>query len=146
MSSWRDGVSAGAQAELDSLLDTSMGVARRYLEKASEFDPFAVFLGDDGRYIHVEYSKERKGKPPEVEVILMNLLEQLRSVAGDARCTAIVLNSRLDRERTDALEVRLEHKEGGSLVVLLPYKRALFGGATEYGQLHGYSSRRLVWA
>ena len=110
-----------------------------------QFDPFAVFLGEDSRLIHVEYSKERKGKPPAVETILVNLLEQLRSIAADARCTAIVLNSRLDKERTDALEVRLEHKEGGSLVVLMPYKRALFGGATEFGQLRGFSSKRLVW-
>ncbi len=146
MSSWRDGVSADAQAQLDSLLDSCLSLARRYLERASEFDPFAVFLGDDGRYIHMEYSKERKGKPPEVETILVNLLEQLRAVAKDARCTGIVLNSRLDKERTDALEVRLEHADGGSLIVLLPYKRALFGGATEYGQLRGFAGTRLVWA
>ncbi|MDP3209134.1 MAG: hypothetical protein Q8M65_08285 [Rhodoglobus sp.] len=146
MSSWRDGVSAGAQAELDSLLDSSLSVARRNLDHASEFDPFAVFMREDGRLIHVEYSKESKGKPPTVETILRNLLEQLRALAADARCTAIILNSRLDKERTDALEVRLEHKDGGSLVVLLPYKRALFGGATEYGQLRGFASKRLVWA
>ncbi len=146
MSSWRDGVSAAAQAQLDSLLDSAIAVAKRNLIHASEFDPFAIFLGTDGRLIHVEYSKERKGKPPEVETILVNLLEQLRSIAADARCSAIVLNSRLEKERTDALEVRLEHAEGASLVVLLPYKRALFGGATDYGQPRGFASRPLVWA
>jgi hypothetical protein len=146
MSSWRDDVSAEAQAQLDSLLDSALGLAQRHLGKASEFDPFAVFLSEDGRFIHVAYDKEQKGKPPSVETILVNLLDQLRTLERDAVCTAIVLNSRLERERTDALEVRLEHKAGGSLVVLLPYKRPLFGGATEYGQLKGFSGKRLVWA
>ncbi|MFM9876743.1 MAG: hypothetical protein ACKVOG_02685 [Rhodoglobus sp.] len=145
MNSWRDDVSAGAQAQLDSLLDSALSLAQRHLGKASEFDPFAVFLSEDGRYIHVAYEAPHKGKPPTVETILVNLLEQLRTIERDAVCTAIVLNSRLEKERSDAIEVRLEHKAGGSLVVLLPYKRALFGGNTEYGQLKGFSGKRLVW-
>lgn len=146
MNSWRDDVSAEAQAELDSLLDSAFALAQRYLEKASDFTPFAIFRSEDGRFIHIEYNRESKGKPPAVETILINLLEQLRAVERDARCTAIVMNSRLDKERTDAIEVRLEHKSGGSLVVLLPYKRPLFGGTTEYGKLQGFSGKRLVWA
>ncbi len=146
MNSWRDDVGAQAQTQLDSLLDSALSLAQRNLAKASDFDPFAVFLSEDGRYILVAYDKESKGKPPSVETILVNLLEQLRQLERDAVCTAIVLNSRLEKERTDAIEVRLEHKAGGSLVVLLPYKRALFGGTTEYGQLKGFSGKRLVWA
>ncbi len=146
MNSWRDDVSAQAQTQLDSLLDSALSLAQRNLAKASDFDPFAVFLSEDGRYILVSYDKESKGRPPSVETILVNLLDQLRQLERDAICTAIVLGSRLEKERTDAIEVRLEHKAGGSLVVLLPYKRALFGGTTEYGQLKGFSGKRLVWA
>jgi len=146
MASWRDDTSAAAQAELDSLLDTGLRLARGHLDKASEFTPFAIFLSDERKYILVEYDSESKGKVPAVETILVNLLEQLRTLGSQARCTAIVLNTRLEKERSDALEFRLEHREGGSVVVLQPYKRALFGGSTDYEQPHAYTGKRLVWA
>ncbi len=146
MASWRDDTSAAAQAELDSLLDTGLRLARGHLDKASEFTPFAIFLSDERKLILVEYDSESKGKVPAVETILVNLLEQLRTLGSQARCTAIVLNIRLEKERSDALEFRLEHREGGSVVVLLPYKRALFGGSTDYEQPHAYTGKRLVWA
>lgn len=146
MASWRDEMSAAAQAELDSLLETALRLARGHLDKASEFTPFAVFLSDEGKYILVEYDTASKAKAPTVETILVNLLEQLRTMGRQARCTAIALNTRLEKERTDALEFRLEHRDGGSVVVLLPYKRALFGGSTEYAAPHAYTGKRLVWA
>lgn len=139
-------MSAAAQADLDSLLDSSLSVAQRNLERASEFLPFAIFTSTDGKFILVEFDRESKGKAPDVDAVLSNLVTQLRTVEAEARCTAVVLNSRLDKDRADAIEVRLEHRDGGSLVVLLPYKRPLFGGKTEFGKLHGYAGKRLVWA
>jgi hypothetical protein len=57
-----------------------------------------------------------------------------------------VFSTRLSKERTDAVEVRLEHRDGTAAVILMPYKKATFGGRTEYGQLRAFSSRREVWA
>jgi hypothetical protein len=80
-----------------------------------------------------------------VEAIRNAAVAQLRHLASSAKCTAVIANTRLSRERTDAIEVRLEHNGGVALLVLQPYKRPRFGGPTEYGQPAAYPAKPLVW-
>jgi hypothetical protein len=145
MSSWRDGVSAPAQAELDRLLDTSLALAQAQLAKAHEFDPFAVFAHDDGRVLGIELDTTGLGKHPDSVAVMNAALAQLRNLKGQARCTALTTNTRLSKEKTDALEISLEHRDGASLTVLLPYKRAKFGSVVEYGQLRAFAAAPRVW-
>ncbi len=146
MHSWRDGLPAVSQAEVDRLLDTALRLAQERLADASEFDPFAILIAADGRLLAVDLETSELGKHPEAEAISLAARAQLRTLASTAHCTALVTNTRLSRDRTDAIEVRLEHRDGVALIVLLPYKRPRFGGATDYGQLAAYPGTREVWA
>lgn len=145
MHSWRDGLDAADQADLDRLLDSGLRLAQSKLVATSEFEPFPLMLATDDRLLAVDLDTSELGKHPEAEAIRSAAVAQLRHLAASARCTAVVSNTRLSKERTDAIEVRLEHRAGTALLVLLPYKRPRFGGQTEWGQLSAYPAKPLVW-
>ena len=145
MGSWRDALSAPAQADIDRLLDTAIRLTQHHLVEASEFDPFAVVVDSEGRLLAVDLDKSGLGKHPDSVTIMSATAAQLRHIASTTRCTALAGNTRLSQEKTDAIEVRIEHREGVALLVLLPYKRPKFGGRIEYGELKAFPSRREVF-
>ena len=146
MHSWRDDVSDTAQAELDRLLDSALRVAQGKLAQAAEFEPVAILMDVDSRILEMALDTSTLGKHPSSQTLIDSALVNLRQVKKSARCTALIINTRLNKEKTDAVEVRLEHRDGGSLVVLLRYKRASFGNRIEYGELSAFSGSRFVWA
>lgn len=133
------------QADLDRVLDASMAIAQRALASSSEFDPFAVIIDGSGRLLAVDLDTSALGKHPDAAAIEEATVAQLRGLADTARCTGLTVNTRLSRERTDAIEVRLEHRDGGCLLVLLPYKRQRFGGVIDYGALATFAGVPEVW-
>ncbi|MEP6482153.1 MAG: hypothetical protein ABJA94_09125 [Rhodoglobus sp.] len=145
MSSWRDGLNAAAQADLDHLLDSALAIARANLAKASEFDPFALVVDTGGRLLAAESDTTALSKHPETEELVAATLEQLQGMRRHCRAVALTLNTKLAHERTNAIEVRLEHSEGASLVVLLRYKRPMFGPHLEFGQLSAFPGAHEVW-
>lgn len=146
MHSWRDDVSPDAQAEMDRLLDSALRVAQSNLAQAAEFEPFAIVMDNGGRVMEVGLDTSGLGKHPESDVLIDNAARHLRQARDVAHCTALVINTRLSKERTDAVEIRLEHKERAALVVLLRYKRATFGNKVDYGDLSAFSGKHDVWA
>lgn len=140
-----DTLGDAARAELDSLLAAALRIAQQHLTQASEFDPFVLVTGSDGRMLSAEIDRSAIGKHPESEEIVDTATSQLRGLAASVRATALTLNARLAKERSDAIEVRLEHRDGVSLLVLLPYKRPRFGGRTEYGEAKTFRGAHEVW-
>ncbi|MCY7413250.1 MAG: hypothetical protein LH471_09510 [Salinibacterium sp.] len=146
MNSWRDLLSPPDRADMERLLDTALGIARSALAGSSEFDPFAILIDLEGRTLQMELDLAGLGKHPETEQILSATESQLRGLSETSRCTALTVNTRLAKERTDAIEVRLEHKASAALLVLLPYRRPKFGGAIEYGALTAFAAQSDVFA
>jgi hypothetical protein len=145
MQSWRDALSAPAQADVDRLLDSAIRLAQQSLAQASEFDPFALVAAVDGRLLAVDLDVSGLGKHPDSVAIMAATAAQLKTLASSARCTALAGNTRLSQEKTDAIEVRIEHREGVALLVLLPYKRPKFGGRIEYGEPRAFPGKREIW-
>ena len=146
MHSWGDAIGDAAQADLDRLLNAAIRYAQARLNEALLFEPAALLISNDGRVLEVDQDRTGLPKHPEVEDLIRNAVLHLRQVKAESRCTALVINTRLPKERTDAVEVRVEHRDGVSAAVLLPYKKATFGGTTEYGELRAFVARPLVWA
>ena len=146
MHSWGTGVDDTAQAELDRLLDTALRFAQSQLAQAAHFDPCALVLADDGRILEIDQDRSGLSKHPEAPELIANAVRHLRQVRGEIRASALVVNTRLAREHTDAVEVRVEHRSGVAAIVLLPYKRATFGARVDYGTLSGFVGRPQVWA
>ncbi|MCU1579056.1 MAG: hypothetical protein JWP19_1260 [Rhodoglobus sp.] len=145
MTAWRDDLSPAAQADADRLIDSALTIARANLARASEFEPFAILVDEGGRLLGTDWDTSALGKHPEIEDVIAAALLQLREIGRTSRATALVTNSRLAREKTDAIEVLFEHREGVALVVLLPYKRARFGPNIEFGELSAFPGSREVW-
>jgi hypothetical protein len=138
-------LSASAQSDVDRTLDAAIRVARNHLAESSEFDPFALVTDADGRLLAADVDLSSLGRHPESDLIADATTAQLRSIAGTIRCAALTVNTRLSELRTDAVEVRIEHRDGAALLVFLPYKRPRFGGAVEYGDLRAYPAAPTIW-
>lgn len=135
----------GAHSDLDSLLAAALRIAQQNLLRASEFDPFVLVTSSDGRMLAAEIDRSTLGRHPESEELVEVAIAQLQGLAASVRATALTLNAHLASERSDAIEVRLEHRDGTSLLVLLPYRRPKFGGNTEYGEAKTFRSAPVVW-
>lgn len=146
MHSWGPDVDDAAQRDLDRVLDAGLRLAQAHLAEAAHFEPELVVVADDGRVLGLAADRAGLGKHPEVDEVLASAVRQLRRVRSEVVATALVINTRLHKERTDAIEVRLEHRDGAAATILLPYKRATFGARVDYGTLTGFVARRLVWA
>lgn len=146
MTSWRDGLSQDALADLDSLLDSALGLARTYLATARKvFDPFAIVVDAKGRLLGTDWDTAALGKHPDVDEVLNAAVVQLRELSSSIRATALVVDTELAQDRSSAVEVRLEHRDGAARVVLLRYRRATFGPHVEFGELSAFPGTREVW-
>lgn len=137
-----DGVDA--QTDVDRLISTALQLGRTRLAEAAgsiRSRSCSTPMADCSR----RTSTRARSASIETEDVIAATITQLRLARASARATAIVINTRLSKERTDAIEVRLEHSTGMSLVVLLRYKRATFGGRTEYDAPAVYSATPAIW-
>lgn len=145
MKSWRDALNAEQQADVDRILDSSLNVARNHLSHASEFMTFALMTDATGRVLEMSADEALKKKHLDAQALIAQTVTQLRQMAAISRCSAIVSNTRIASLKSDAIEVRIEHKAGAALMVLLPYTRARFTGALTFGDLKLYSHTAEVW-
>lgn len=140
-----DALGDTARSDLDGLLAAALRTAQQHLAQAAEFEPFVLVVSTDGRMLAAEVDRSQLDNHPEAEEVARTATAQLVGLADSVRATALTLNTRLSKERSDAVEVRLEHRDGVSLLVLQPYKRPKFGGRIEYGELRTYRGAHEVW-
>ncbi len=133
------------RADLDALLAAALRIAQREIEQVAAFDPFVLVVGSDGRMLSAEIDRSQLGRHPESEELAQAATEQLAGLAASVRATALTVTTRLARERSDAIEVRLDHRAGTSLVVIMPFKRPKFGGRIEYGDTTSFRGAHEVW-
>lgn len=133
------------RADLDALLAAALRMAQQELEHASAFEPFVLVTDARGALLGADIDRSQLGRHPESEELAETAVAQLRGLSGLVRATALTLTTRLAKERRDAVEVRLDHREGASLVVILPFTRPRFGGRTEYGDTVTYRGNHDIW-
>ena len=140
-----DAVDDAARADLDTLLAASLRLAQEKLAEASEFEPFALVIDLEGRLLAVDLDTSALGNHPETDELVDAIEAQLVHLAASTRCISLTLLARIAQPRSDAIEVRLEHHEGGAVLALQPYKRPRFGGRIEYGEIRAFPGQRAVW-
>src|SRR5436853_63454 len=89
MASWRDGVSRGAQADCDRILDTAVPFAEHMLESHGEFYPYALKMLDDGTTEGIT-TKTSKDQWPASEDVLRTLYARLAAQSATLRAVAVV--------------------------------------------------------
>ena len=142
VTSWRDGASAEAQADLDGLLNAALPFAQQMLDKNGEFYPFGASVALDGKHAMVA-AEPGQGEHPKSDEVLALLLDGIRAQRQELRAVALAADVRVDGG--DAVRVELEHRDGHALAVLLPYKKKRLGRGIEYGALRAGAAARRVW-
>lgn len=142
MASWRDSASDQAQADLDGLLNAVLPFAQQQLEAHGEFLPFGATLGADGQ-IALAAADPGQGEHPESLSVLEALYDGVRADRGSRRAAAFVADVLI--EDRDAIRVELEHAEGTSIFVALPYSCSRIRKSVTYGQMQAGAGHPRIW-
>jgi hypothetical protein len=122
-----------AHPDLDRLLDFSLRFAQDMLKKRGTFYPFAATVQTDGELKPLAIHSGTE--TPQPRALLDQFSEVLKNLArnGEALATALCFDGLVSSEgdekrKKDAIAVALEHSNGESAVVYLPYSKKFFGG------------------
>jgi hypothetical protein len=143
MTSWRDSASDLAQADLDGLLNALLPLAQQELEKLGEFFPFGATVTADGETRLLGADALQAERPDSASIVSI-LLAEAQNTRGELRAVGICSDVR--GSESDAIRVDLEHSEGASMSVLLPYSRKRFGRSFEYSALQAGVAPHRVWS
>jgi hypothetical protein len=113
--------------EFDKLLGAVIPIAQAMLKDLGAFIPFGAFITRDGE---VQLAGGQ-GDPSHLETgeIVEMYLEAFREAAGDGNftSTALCVDVRVQipgkLEKTDAIQIMLEHSEGEALNAFMPYEK-----------------------
>jgi hypothetical protein len=124
--------------DLDALSNDLLPFAQRMLAEQGEFYPFGGSITSDGRYISVG-AKGSSDHPKSRELIDV-MTTEFRSQAseGKIRAAGICFDVRVvppgQIDKTDAIQLALEHEGGDAVDVFVPYAQ-LADGEFTYGEL-----------
>ena len=126
-----------ARDELDALLDPLLKFAQEMLRKQGEYYPFGGTITSEGQVslTAADTGDERPASQEVIELLASGMRAQAK--AGRIRAAAICYDSRFTPEggeKTDAIAVALEHRDGDAALVMQPYSKARFTGL-KFGQL-----------
>lgn len=143
MTSWRDTTSHRAQDDLDGLLNAVLPFAEQTLAKYGEMFPFGAAVSAEGQIEMMAADPGQGDQPPSAEIVDL-LHEAARESAGTLRAVAFVADVRI--ERGDAIRIELEHREGTSLALVIPYTRSRFSKTISLGQMSGGAGESRLWS
>jgi hypothetical protein len=143
MTSWRDTASTEAQDDLDGLLNSALSFAQQQLAKHAEFYPFALAVNLDGETVTIGARPAPGQEHPNSADVIQASIKALTERNQKIRAGAIAYDVRLPT-RTDAIRVDLEHRDGQTLSIVLPYTRKR--NTIEYGQLSAHPGNNHIWA
>ncbi len=142
MTSWRDSASPQAQDDLDDLLNAALPFAQQMLGEHGEFYPCAVILDQHEDQRMVAGDPDGTDQPLTTDV-LATLVGGIRADRDDLSAVALVSDVRAND--SDAIRVELEHSEGPSMAVLLPYREKRMRRGVEFGALQAMAANPQIW-
>lgn len=116
-----------AKEESEKLMNAVLPVAERMLQEHGEFYPYGGCMKPSGEIVHVGVKDDETDHPKAKDLLYLlrdSFLAKARS--GECKATAIVFDVRVDvpgtHKKSDAIQVCLEHADGYSAEVFLPYE------------------------
>jgi hypothetical protein len=126
------------------MLNEALPFAQQMLDRHGEFYPYALKMTADGQ-TGMAAADPGEGDHPDSQTILSMLHQGLSSERDGLRATAMVSDVRIASAQSDAIRVEIEHREGVSVAVLLPYSKKRLGRGVTYGDLQAGSGDRRIW-
>ncbi len=115
-----------AKAECETLMSSILPFAEQMLAEHGEFFPFGGAMQEDGKIVSVAgYDGDQQPASDHViRLIKSGLVDGARK--GTYRATALVCDVKVHLpatgEKSDAVSVSLNHRDGYSVIVIFPYK------------------------
>jgi hypothetical protein len=122
MSNWRDTASAEVQDDFDRLAEATVGAARTFLERSGDFIPFPMAIKADGELAPIGLEQPTPPRPPDPREVIDGIVGLFRDRRDSIRALAVAADIEVPAEATDAIEVRLEHRDGYSIILVVPYQ------------------------
>jgi hypothetical protein len=140
--SWRNAASLQAQQDLDGLLAAAIEFAQQQLAKHGEFYPFVLTVATNGTTTALGSRPTINEEQPASSDVIAAGIEALIERRDQLRACAVTADVRLPN-KTDAIRIDLEHRDGHTISALLPYtpKRKKI----EYGQLSAHAGQARIW-
>ena len=113
--------------EVEDLVNDLLPLAKTLLSNEGEFFPYGGYIGSNGKIAHVGAELEGVDKPKS-EALIKLLRDALCEMAARGKCkaTAIIFDVRIippdSHEKSDAIQICLDHREGYSAEVFVPYR------------------------
>ena len=112
--------------ELDELMSDILPFAQKMLSEHGEFFPYGGVITSKGEIVHIGASDGDEHPPSQKLIDLLTESFQAQAKAGAYRATAIVSDVRVkppsSEQKTDAVQINLDHAEGLSVECFLPYE------------------------
>src|SRR4051812_32188855 len=116
-----------AKQESEKLMNAVLPLAEQMLKKHGEFYPYGGYMKPDGEIVHVGASNPETDRPKSKELIhVLRTSFQELARAGQCRIAALVFDVRgrlpESDEKSDCIQVCLDHADDYSVQVFFPYK------------------------
>ncbi|HEX4057820.1 MAG TPA: hypothetical protein VHX87_05840 [Galbitalea sp.] len=145
MNSWRDEATEEVQEDLDRLLDVTIEAARHFLDVNGEFIPFPMVIKSDGELAAIGLEQPETPSVPDSAQVIAGLVGLFRERKGSIRALAIGSDVQIPSEAQDAIEVRLEHRDGPAITVLLPYQIDPLDDTYLYDEPRAQADEHRIW-
>jgi hypothetical protein len=113
--------------ESEELMNAVLPLAEKMLSQHGEFYPYGGYMRPDGEIVHVGAKDEEihYSKSDDLVYVLRDSFSRMAR-AGDCKATAIVFDVRVSlpgtQEKSDAIQVCLDHADSYSAEVFFPYE------------------------
>lgn len=137
------------KSDCEKLMNAVLPVAERMLRQFGEFYPYGGYMKPSGEIAHVASGDEEIDHPKSKDLIYV-LQDSFSEMAARGACkaTAIVFYVRVappgTKEPSDAIQVCLEHADGYSAEVFLPY-RINGGGHVSFGAMFAQEGKHDIF-
>jgi hypothetical protein len=145
MNAWRETASEEAQNDLDSLADATIAAARHFLDRSGDFIPFPMAVKADGELALIGLNQPESPETPQAQDVVDGIIDLFRDRRDSIRALAIGANVQIPSEVTDAIEVRLEHRDGICITVLVPYRLDPLDDSYEYDEPRAQDGDAAIW-
>ena len=116
-----------AKKESEQLMSAVLLLAEKMLSEHGEFHPYGGYMKPDGEIVHVGATDEETDhlKSMDLLYVLRDSFSRMAE-AGECKATAIVFDVGVSlpgtQEKSDAIQICLDHADGYSAEVFLPYE------------------------
>jgi hypothetical protein len=145
MSNWRDTASEEVQDDFDRLAEVTLAAARSFLDLEGSFIPFPMAIKTDGVLAPIGSEQPVTPTPPDIGEVMDGLVGLFRERRGSIRALAIGADVLIPGEMMDAIEVRLEHREGIAIKILVPYTIDSLDDTYLYDEPRIQDGDRIIW-